>query len=156
MDARSGCATARRFSPRCRPRSGSRISARWTSFFRFDLTVPKAIGDVIVDDADRLQVRIDDRRADEAETTLAQIAAQTIGELRARRNVARATSLAVDGLVVDEAPQIVGERPELALHGEERFGIRDGRRDLRAIANDPGIGQERAKLRRVVACDAAR
>src|SRR5690348_1637594 len=52
-----------------------------------DLAVAKAADDVVVHHADRLHVRVDDGRADEAKPTLAQVRAERVRLLRARRDV---------------------------------------------------------------------
>ena len=54
----------------------------WTKCRRrdrlFDLAIPVTVDEVIVDHPDGLHVRVHDRRADEAETTLFQVAAERI------------------------------------------------------------------------------
>src|SRR5260370_42448686 len=83
-----------------------------------DLTMSKAVDDVVVDHPDGLHVRIDDGRADEGEATALQILAHGVGLSGASGNVPYGSPAVLDRATVDEAPLVRVEAAELRLHVE--------------------------------------
>src|SRR5690349_4669848 len=162
--ARIAAVTATRVEIALRPASsvsasscGSSVSRPMTSLPEpGDLAVAKAADDVIVHHADRLHVRVDDGRADEAEVTLAQIRAERVRLLRARRDVVQTPTAILSRAIVDEAPLVCGEAAELLLHLQERARVSDCGLDLQPIADDPGVPQELSHFPLVEAGDARR
>src|SRR5437773_3446935 len=96
------------------PVSGARGSSAATH-----LAVPEAADQVIVDHARGLHERVADRRADEAEAPPPQLRAHRVRLRRARRHVLHASPAIVNGLTVDEPPDVRVEAAKLALHGEK-------------------------------------
>src|SRR5262245_22223626 len=91
---------------------GSSTATSWPS--TKSISVPEAARVVVVDDADRLHERVDDRRPDESEAAALQLLAERVGELRARWQRA-AAGAALDGLAAGEVPEEPVEAAELAL-----------------------------------------
>jgi hypothetical protein len=67
----------------------------------------EAVRQVIVDDAGRLQERVDDRAADEAEAASLQLLADRVGQLRARGHLRHRLRRVDDRLAIDKGPQPV-------------------------------------------------
>ena len=70
------------------------------------LRISEAVDDMIVHHADRLHVRVDDRRADEAETAPFQVLAQRLGFLAGGGELLQRAPAVDDRAAVDEAPEI--------------------------------------------------
>src|SRR5690242_1009176 len=117
------------------------------------LPIAEARRDVVVHDADGLQVRVADRRAHEAEAALLEILAERVGQRGARRDLLERGPRVVHGFAVDETPQVAVERAEFLLHREERARVRDRRVDLEPVADDAGIREQLPRTRRVEARD---
>src|SRR5438445_4235203 len=77
------------------------------------MRLAEAVRAVIIDQADRLHVRVADGRADELETALQKILAQCIGLRRLHRHLVAAID---QRFSVHEAPIISVEAAELFLH----------------------------------------
>src|SRR6185503_1443609 len=99
------------------------------------LRVAKAADQVVVDEARRLHVRVDDRRADELEAAALEILRERVGLLARRGHVALLAPAIHDRLVADEAPNVTVEGAELFLNLEEAARIRDGCFDFLAVAD---------------------
>src|SRR3954468_13363340 len=91
---------------------------------------------------------VKDGRADELEAALEEILAEGIGLGGLRRHVAGAAPAVDDWLAADEAPDVRIEADELALHGEKRLGVADGRVDLQPVAHDALVLHQLAQRRR--------
>src|SRR5271169_3685338 len=102
--------------------------------------MPKAVDDVIVDHADGLHVRIDDRRANKGEAAAFQVLAHRVGLGGARGDVPYGSTTILYRATVDEAPLVRVEAPERALYLEKRPGVLDRRFNLGSVADDAGIG----------------
>jgi len=103
--------------------------------------VAETPGDVVVDHARGLHVRVDDGAADELEAARFEVLAEPVGFPGGRRNVGVLPETVLDGPAVDEAPDIVAEGSELVPDLEECPGVTDGRLDLEPIPYDPGVLQ---------------
>src|ERR1041385_9082304 len=108
---------------------------------------------MVVHHADRLNERVDDGRSAELEAAPGQRLRERVGLLRLRRHVAGLPREVANRLAADERPRELGEAAELLLHLEERAGVRDRGRDLRAVPHDAGVGEQPADVRRAVARD---
>src|SRR5712671_6470946 len=97
----------------------------------------KAIDYMVIHHPDRLHVRIDDRRTDEAEATAFQIMAHRVRLGGASGDVPSASPAVLDRAALDEAPLVRVEAAELRLHLEKRLGVLDRRCNLRSVADDP-------------------
>ena len=115
------------------------------------LGVAEAVDDVVVDQPGGLHERVADRRADEREAALPERLAERVRLRRERRDLLEASPRVLPRLAADEAPEESVEAAELRPQREVGAGIRDAPRDLEPIADDAGIGEERADLGRVVA-----
>src|ERR1700704_5301914 len=111
----------------------------------------KAVDDVIVHHPDGLHVRIEDRRTDEGEPPALQILAHRIGLGGARGDIPHGSPPILDRATIYEAPLIRVEAAEPRLYVEKRPGVLDRRFDLRPVADDPRICQQRSDLALVVA-----
>ena len=99
-----------------------------------------AVDEVIVHIADRLQMRVADRRPEKAEAALFHIFADRVREGRRGGDFAEGFPVVHNRLPVrQEAFQIGAEAAEFALHIEKTSRIGDRRPDLRAVADDAGI-----------------
>jgi hypothetical protein len=99
---------------------------------------------VVVHEAHRLHERVDRRRADEAEAAPPEIAGQrarrrALGEPAQRGARHAPGSLALRRL---EAPDVGGERAELALQRRHRPRVAEGRLDLPAVPDDAGVAEQ--------------
>src|SRR3954464_9035575 len=123
----------------------------------------KAAVQMIVDYSHRLHEGVADGRADELEAALEEILAKGVGLGGLRRHLAGAAPAVDDRFAADEAPDVRIEAAELALHGEKRLGVADGRVDLQPVAHDAVVlhqlsqrrGREVRYLRRVEASEGA-
>ena len=84
---------------------------------------------------------VDDGGADELEPALLEILADGVGDLGARGDILHGLEAVHDGSAVRESPDVFRETAELFLSVEECAGVRDGRFDLQAIADDVRILQ---------------
>src|ERR1700730_19348370 len=101
-----------------------------------DLPITETIDEVIVYHSNRLHVRIDDRRADEAESPVLEVPAECIGFGRSRRNLPRSLPAVKLGPSPDKTPAIEIETPELFLNFEECACVAHCGFDLHPVAND--------------------
>jgi hypothetical protein len=106
---------------------------------------------VVVHHARRLHEGVADRGSHELESAAQQLLAH-----RFARGDRLAVARAAHRLAADEAPDELVERSEFPLHLEEGARVADDRLDLRAIAHDAFVLQERPLLRRRVARDLLR
>ena len=106
--------------------------------------IPEAAGQVVVDQADALHERVDDRRADEPE------AARAAGRPTARRTPAswpgsrrrRASAGSRAGGGGTIVARYASNEPNSAAVASERRRVADGGVDLGAVADDPGVGHQ--------------
>ncbi len=82
------------------------------------------------DDADGLEVRVDDGGADESHSPSVEVFRYAIGEVR------RGEGVLMNGLAVGETPDVFVETPHLTLDGNEDLGIADGSLDFQFVADD--------------------
>ena len=76
---------------------------------RIDPSIARTIAVVIVDDATRLEMRIDRRGAQVFETAFPKVLADSCGEAITHGNPAFRMAVVEDGLPFREAPEIVAE-----------------------------------------------
>lgn len=124
-------------SPACKQMS-KRLDAFRQSQAGF---VPKAGGDMIVDETGGLHVCIHDRTANKFETALLQVLGQSVGFGGRGGNIAVFPETILDGFAVDKPPDVFAEGFELILYGEKRLCVSHRGGDFQSIANDAGIGQ---------------
>src|SRR5215471_2971976 len=124
-------------SNRLRPRKLVALLAERLAFL-----VAIATGDVVVDHAGRLHVRVDDRAADEAEAALLELLAERVGLRRSRRHLLLVRPAILQRLAADEGPQVLGEAAVLRLEIQVRTRVGDGRGDLEPVAHDVRILQQ--------------
>src|SRR5579864_1180669 len=84
-----------------------------------DLPITKTIDEMIVHQSSRLQVRIRDRRPNEAESPLLEILAECVRFGRSRRNLSRSFPAVLFGLSADETPAVGVKAAELFLDLEK-------------------------------------
>src|SRR6478609_712071 len=95
--------------------------------------------DVVVDQPDRLQQRVDDGGAHERETPTLQVFAGAVGKLRCRGQVGESSRVVHDRGSANPVPKIGCERPVFPLDADERLRILAGAVDLEPVANDAGV-----------------
>src|SRR5258707_15836805 len=83
-----------------------------------DLPITKTIDEVIVHHSNRLHVRINDSRADEAKSAVLEVLAECFRFGRSRRNLPRSLPVVKLGPSLDKTPAIGIETPELFLNFE--------------------------------------
>src|SRR5882672_6831342 len=101
-----------------------------------DLPITKTIDEVIVYHSNRLHVRIDDRRADEAESPVLEVLAECVGLGRSRRNLPYRLPSVKLGPPADKTPAVGVKTPELFLNFEECACVAHCGFDLHPVAND--------------------
>src|SRR5258706_9013477 len=87
-----------------------------------DVAVSKPVDQVIVDHADRLHVRVDHCRSDEAEPAALEIAAECVRLGGRCGNLAQRAPSILPGPALDKLPAIRVEASEFFLHDEKRLG----------------------------------
>src|SRR6266446_1172112 len=105
-----------------------------------DLPITETIGEVIVYHSNRLHVRINDRRADEAESPMLEILAECLGLRRSRWNLPRSLPVVQLGLPADKTPAVGVKTPELFADCEKCACVPHGGLDLHPVANDLRVG----------------
>src|SRR6185437_1392980 len=105
---------------------------------------------MVVHDAHGLQVRVDDRRPDEAEAPLLEIPGDPVAQLAAGGHLA-ALPAAQDRVAADPVPEVPAEGPELLLQGKKSLGVAHRGLDLQPVTDDPGVLQERRPAARIEA-----
>ena len=101
-----------------------------------DLPITKTIDEVIVHHSDRLHVRINDRRADEAKSPVLEVLAECVGFGRSRRNLSYRLPSVKLGPSLDKTPAVGVKVLELFLNFEECACVAHCRFDLHPVAND--------------------
>jgi hypothetical protein len=108
--------------------------------FGAKLLISETGNEMVIDNANGLEMGINDRRTYESEASLNQILADSIRE-RSPGGYLREFFPAVDdGFIIHETPDISIETAELFLNGKKTFGVIDGRLNLSPIPYDSGIG----------------
>lgn len=97
---------------------------------------------MVVDHAAGLHEGVADGAADELEAEFGEEFAHAVGEWGARRDGADVGDVVVDGGVIDNGPEGVGEGGATIEKGEIRAGVGDSGVDLQAITDDARIGEE--------------
>src|SRR6185369_4747072 len=105
-----------------------------------DLSMSETTNEVVVHHAGGLHVRVNDRRADEAESSVLEVLAERIGLRRSCRNLSHRLPTIELWLTVDEAPTIRIEASKLLLDGQKRAGVAYRGFDLLPIADDLWVG----------------
>src|SRR5260221_13213531 len=105
-----------------------------------DLPIAETIDDVIVYHSNRLHVRINDRRADEAESPQLEVLAECVGFGRSRWNPPLSLPVVELGPAADETPAVGIEVAEPFLDFEKRACVAHCGFDLHPVANDLRIG----------------
>jgi hypothetical protein len=138
-------------------RLGFFLGAKWESASRSpkggDLPMSEAVHEMVIDHADGLHVRVDNRRPHEGEAAALQILAHGVGWGAASGDLPHGSSAILDRATVNEAPLVCIEAAKLRLHVEKRYGVLDRRFNLRSIAHDSSICQQLADFPLVVAGD---
>src|SRR5258708_3080397 len=118
-----------------------------------DLPMSKAIDEMVIHHPDSLHVRIDNRRTYEVETAALEILAHGVRLAGVSGNLPHGPPTVLERATVDEAPLVRVETAELRLDFEKRLGVLDRRFDLRSVAHDTRVSQQRRDLPLVVAGD---
>src|SRR6266550_5220057 len=105
-----------------------------------DVSISETVDEVIVDHADRLHVRIDHGRSDEAEPAALEIAAECVGLAGRGWKLAQGSPSILPWPAIDELPTIRIEAFEFFLHGKKRACVVYRRGDLHPIPDDRRIG----------------
>src|SRR6267154_5347367 len=105
-----------------------------------DLPIAETIDDVIVHHSNRLHVRINDRRADEAESPELEVLAERVGFGRSRWNLPRSLPVIELGPPADKTPAVGVEVLEPFLDLEKCACVSHCGIDLHPVANDLRIG----------------
>src|SRR3984893_9633475 len=100
-----------------------------------DLAITETIDEVIVYHSNRLHVRINDRRADEAESPVLEVLAECVGFGRSRRNLSYRLPSVNLGPPADKTPAVGVKLPELFLDFEQCAGVAHCGFDLHPVAN---------------------
>ncbi len=103
------------------------------------LSVPKTVEKVIVHHADRLHIRINDGRTDEAESPVLEILTQHVGFERGRRNLPHCLPPVELGSSIHETPAVGVKASELFLNFEKRPGVAHRGFDFHTVPNDRRI-----------------
>src|SRR5882672_9658206 len=101
-----------------------------------DLPITETLDEVIVHHSNRLHVRIDDRRADEAESPVLEVLAECVGFGRSRRNLSYRLPSVKLGPPADKTPAVGVKVLELFLDFEECACVAHCGFDLHPVAND--------------------
>jgi hypothetical protein len=104
-----------------------------------NLSISKAIDEVIVHHADCLHVGIEDGGADEAETPALEILAERVGLARGRRNLPDRLPSIQLGPSAHETPAVGVETSELFLNCAKRPRVAHRGFDLQPVSNDSRI-----------------
>ena len=115
--------------------------------------MPEAVGGVVVDHANRLHERVDNRRTDKIEPAFLQVFAYYIGFFGSCGKFFKITQTALERFMPDKFPDVTFERAKLFLDFEERGRVADGRFDLQAVAHDAFVGKKLADFLRTVVDD---
>lgn len=91
-----------------------------------------------IDDADGLEVGIDDGGADEGHAAAFQVGGDGVGQGRGGTQGAGFPHHPAAG----ERPDIVAERAEFLLYRLEHSAVADGGLDLQPVADDGGVAQQ--------------
>src|SRR5258706_6448459 len=118
-----------------------------------DLPIAKTSDEVIVHHSNRLHVRINDRRANEAESPELEVLAECVGFGRSRWNLSRSLPVVRLGSAADETPAVGVEVPEPFLDLEKCARVAHCGFDLHQVANDLRIGCEALDFSLGVASD---
>src|SRR5712691_11960648 len=98
-----------------------------------DVTVSETVDQVIVDHADRLHVRVNHRRSDEAEPAALEIAAKRVRLGGRCRNLAQRAPAILPWPAIDKLPAIRVEASEFFLHDKKRLGVPHRGGDLQPV-----------------------
>jgi hypothetical protein len=97
---------------------------------------------MIVDETRRLHMRVNDGRADEAESAAFEVLAQCVG-LRTRRwDIGLFFEAVADRLSADETPNVLVEATEFLLDLEKLAGVLNRGNDLLTVPDDSRIVDE--------------
>src|SRR6476620_12210524 len=108
---------------------------------------------VIVNHACRLHEGVADRRADEFESALQQVAAHGAGFSSARGYVSQCSPTILYRVAANEPPEIRVETSEFFSNREEVFRVLDCSCDFQAVTHDSIVTEQPLNVALVVACD---
>jgi hypothetical protein len=97
---------------------------------------------VVVHHSGRLHERVTDGGADELEAASNQIAAKGLRNRGYRRYLPPRRPAVLDRVALDEPPEVCIEAPVLALDGQDRARVADGRLDLAPVPDDAVVGEQ--------------
>lgn len=97
---------------------------------------------MVVDHATGLHEGVADGAANELEAEIGEHLAHAVRVGGARGDGADVGDVVVDGYVIDNGPEGVGEGGAAIQEGEVSAGVGDSGVDLEAIADDAGVGEE--------------
>src|SRR5438876_2922466 len=97
---------------------------------------------VIVHHADRLHVRVDDRRSDEAESAVLEIAAERVRFGGRCGNLTRRIPPILPRPAIDELPAVRVKASVFFLHSQKRSRVLHRSGDLQPVSDDPWLGGE--------------
>jgi len=121
----------------------------------FEFGIPIAALQVIVHHARGLHMGVDHRRPDEFEASFLEVLADPVRQLGARRHLLEARESIVQGLSVNQAPDVLVEGSEFPAHIEEGFGVGHRRGYLQLVADDSLVFHERRDLPGIIKGDLA-
>src|SRR5689334_19294838 len=98
--------------------------------FADSLSRPEAVNRVIVDEPHRLHERVTDRRPDEFESAVQQVAAEGVRLRCSRRDLPARLPAIHPRLAADKSPDVVVETPKLPLNSQKRLRVPDGADNL--------------------------
>src|SRR6202171_189508 len=120
------------------------------------LVATETASDVIVHHSGGLHQGIADCGTCESKSAFLQILAHGVGLRGPRRDVLRTARPALFRLSSGELPEVSIKAAELALYGEIRLRVRNGRGNLQSVSNDPRISEQGPYFPRAVFCDLCR
>ena len=122
----------------------------------FDLSMPEAAHQVIIDHSGGLHKSVADRGANKVETAAFQILAHGSGFSGFCRNTLTVPPPVRDRTSTGKLPDISIKTLELFLHSQKRLRVPHSRFDLEAITDDTGVGEKDRKLCGFIGCDPGR
>src|SRR5579871_544761 len=147
----------RRWAPRSPRRKHRRYSWPCPSsspLSRFpEFTMPETIDQMVVDHPHGLHKGVADRAAHEREATPLQVLTHGVRFRGLGRDLPDRPPGVLLRLVANESPNVLVERAEVSLHGQERLGILGGGLDLQPVADDPGVCQQALALLLIIPGD---
>ena len=101
-----------------------------------------AVAGVVVYEPGGLHECVDDCGPNEAKAALLEVLADGVGDFCADDHFACGVQVRLQGLAVDEAPDVVVEAAKFLLDFEEGLSVGDGGTDLQTVTDDARIGEQ--------------